>query len=72
MPSVNESVQVFKNLKSQKTNLFPCNKTHKQQFSKGKRKNEVLYYGPGYYGPLAHYADTESDSRHMTSMGVRN
>ena len=53
MPSVNEiKLQlVFKNLKSQKTNLFPCKKTHKQQFSKGKRKKEVLYYAPGYYCP---------------------
>ena len=59
------------NLNHKRLTFFHA-KRHKQQFSKGKRKKEVLYYGPGYYGPLAHCADTESDSRHMTSTGVRN
>ena len=25
-----------------------------------------------YYGPLAHFTDSESDSRRMTSMDVKN
>ena len=70
MPSVHELFKVAKCSRTsnhKRLTFFHVKNTHKQQFSKGKRKKEVLYYGPWLTG-----SDSKSDGCHMTSMGVKN